>query len=168
MDEILCEGHSRQAIRQALVQGRLLDFFTLVAGGVRSYNPESPFVELALWYGCACSDCGRVVDEDDRYTCEKCDEAVCDGCVTNCCGCDNSCCSSCITACAACDDNYCRGCLRPCKQCRTTVCPSCLEDDERCSICHEKERQERTDDTGPAPDRAAVQPHGLGQTLVPA
>jgi putative hydrolase of the HAD superfamily len=51
MDDLLCEGEGKLAIRQALAQGRLLDFFTLVAGILRNYNPESPFVELALWYG---------------------------------------------------------------------------------------------------------------------
>jgi hypothetical protein len=67
MDETLCEGHGRHAIRQAIAQGRLLDFFTLVANGLRTYNEESPFVALELWYGAACSDCGAVVDDEDRF-----------------------------------------------------------------------------------------------------
>lgn len=105
MDEHLCEGDSRQAIRQALRQGRLLDFFTLVAGGVRTYNPESPFVELSLWYGGTCSDCGAFVDEgEDCYVCQKCEATICGGCEVVCCGCDDSCCSGCITGCVACDD----------------------------------------------------------------
>ena len=49
MDERLCEGDGRSAIRQALAQGRLLDFFMLVAGGLRTYNAESPFVALEIW-----------------------------------------------------------------------------------------------------------------------
>jgi hypothetical protein len=168
MDEILCEGHSRHAIRHALAQGRFLDFFTLVAAGLRTYNAESPFVELALWYGTTCSDCGAVVDEDDRYVCQKCEETICDRCEVTCCGCSDSCCSGCITVCAVCDDNYCRGCLQACKACRASVCSGCLENNERCSNCHEKERQERISRVGAATDVAAVLPDGLGQAAVPA
>jgi hypothetical protein len=168
MDQLLCEGHSRQAIRQAFVQGRLLDFFTLIANGLRTYNEESPFVALEIWYGTTCSDCGAVVDEDERYVCQKCEAVICEGCETSCCGCDDNCCSQCITACQACDDNYCRACLKPCNECRECVCSSCLENDERCVICHEKERKERAFLAAEAADRAAVQPHGVGQALVPA
>jgi hypothetical protein len=126
MDEHLCEGHSRQSIHQALTQGRLLDFFTLVANGLRTYNEESPFVALEIWYGATCSDCGAIVDEDDRYVCQRCEETICEGCEITCCGCDDSCCSGCTTACAACDDNYCRSCLRSCRQCGESVCAGCL------------------------------------------
>ena len=80
MDEHLCEGDGRTAIRQALGQGRLLDFFMLVAGGLRTYNPESPFVALEMWHGETCSDCGAVVDDDERFACQRCDETVCSEC----------------------------------------------------------------------------------------
>src|SRR4029078_3338290 len=43
MDELLCEGDGKHAIRLALSEGRLLDFFTLVAGLLRTHQPESPF-----------------------------------------------------------------------------------------------------------------------------
>lgn len=168
MDEYLCEGDSRPAIRRAVAQGRLLDFFTLVASGVRTYNAESPFVELALWYGGSCSDCGAAVDEDERYVCQRCSETICEGCETVCCDCGESYCSGCIAGCAACDDHCCGGCLRPCKECRASVCPHCLEDDERCPNCHENEQPAAIDQPAPAPDRVAVQPHGVGQALVPA
>jgi len=167
-DELLCEGHSRQAIRQALVQGRLLDFFTLVASGLRTYNEESPFVALEIWSGKTCSDCGAVVDEDESYVCQQCNESTCAGCEAACCGCDNSCCSSCITSCEACDDNYCGSCLQPCHQCRIHVCPGCLEEDERCTNCHEEDRDDENESTDAAPDCATVQPHGLVQAVVPA
>jgi hypothetical protein len=126
MDERLCEGDSRQAIRHALAQGRILDFFTLVANGLRSYNSDSPFVALELWYGSTCSDCGCVVDEDDCYTCEKCEERICGNCQSSCADCGEYCCSQCITTCEACDDNYCRSCLRECTECRAQVCSSCF------------------------------------------
>jgi hypothetical protein len=160
MDEILCEGHSRHSIRQAMVQGRLLDFFTLVANGLRTYNEESPFVALDLWSGVSCSDCGSVVDDDERYVCQRCEETICPGCETTCCGCDDSYCSQCITVCEACDDNFCRACLKPCKECRQNICPGCIQEDERCSTCHEKEEREE--------DSAAVQPLCVGQAAVPA
>jgi hypothetical protein len=111
MDEHLCEGDSRHAIRQAAVQGRLLDCFTLVANGLRSYNPESPLVALELWSGSTCSDCGTAVDEDESYSCRKCGETICSGCESTCSGCDDSCCSQCITSCELCDDSYCRSCF---------------------------------------------------------
>lgn len=165
MDDRLCEGHSRHAIRQALVQGRLLDFFMLVANGLRTYNEESPFVALEVWFGVSCADCGALMDEDERYVCQKCEETICSGCEAMCGGCDDSCCSQCITCCAACDDNFCQGCLKPCKECRSSVCSGCLQDDERCSSCHEKDQNNTTN---PAPDRATVQPIRMGQTAVPA
>lgn len=168
MDERLCEGDSRHAIRHALAQGRLLDFFNLVANGLRSYNPESPFVALEVWYGGTCSDCGAVVDEDDCYVCRKCEETICGNCECGCSRCGASCCSQCITVCEVCDDNYCRGCLSPCKQCRASVCSSCLEEDERCSGCHEKELREQNPITTQASIGAEVQPHGMGQAAVPA
>ena len=166
MDEHLCEGDSRTAIRQALAQGRLLDFFSLVACGLRSYNAESPFVALEIWHGATCTDCGAVVDEDDGYACQKCDATICEGCECVCSGCEDSCCSGCISGCPACDDNYCRGCLRPCHECHARVCAHCLQEDERCVNCHEKERSKES--SSPAADRTAVQPHGMGQTLVSA
>lgn len=126
MDERLCEGDGRAAIRQAIHQGRLLDFFTIVANGLRSYNSDSPFVALEIWYGCSCSDCGCMVDEDDRYVCQKCGSTVCSGCQCCCPGCDETCCSGCVTDCQACDATYCRRCLKPCRVCQRQICPECL------------------------------------------
>jgi hypothetical protein len=163
LDGILCEGHSRHTIRLALTQGRLLDFFSLVANGLRTYNEESPFVALEIWYGATCADCGAVVDEDDRYVCQRCEETICSGCEAACCGCEDSCCSQCATNCPMCDDNFCRRCLKPCQQCRENVCAGCLQEDERCSTCHDKEQQQISD---PATGGVAVQPVCLGQAAV--
>jgi hypothetical protein len=168
MDERLCEGDGRSTIHQALAQGRLLDFFMLVAGGLRTYNPESPFVALEIWGGATCSDCGAVVDEDEWAACQRCEETICSGCEVACSGCDGCWCSQCVTSCRACDENYCRGCLQSCKACRASVCRGCLDDDERCFNCHEKERQENSDQIASVPHAAAVQPDGLGQAFVPA
>jgi hypothetical protein len=168
MDEILCEGDGRQAIRQALAQGRLLGFFTLVAGILRTYNPESPFVELALWYGQSCSDCGAVVSDDDCFVCQRCGSALCEGCKISCCGCEDSCCSGCTASCAACDERFCRRCLRSCQQCRGCVCSSCLDEQERCLKCHEERRHETIDGRAPASAGAPLQSHRLGQAPVSA
>jgi hypothetical protein len=207
MDEHLCEGDSRRAIRQALKQGRLLDFFTLVANGLRSYNSDSPFVALEIWYGATCADCGVVMDEDDFYTCQKCNATICNGCECCCASCDESCCSDCTSACELCDENCCRNCLKSCCDCRRPVCANCLHtlevgldqaagktlaqhvlryppgiqihptmlrdlkahgiqtvsvDDERCINCHEQKQR-----TTQVP-RAPLQPHSVGQVVVPA
>ncbi len=157
MDEVLCEGDGRHAIRQALSQGRLLDFFTLVAGILRNYNPESPFVELAMWYGSSCSDCGAALSKDESNSCQECCETLCCDCETVCCGCDDNCCAGCIRSCRACDDNYCRNCLRPCHGCQARVCSSCLDENERCLNCHEEESPEaRTSHSESFPNEAAV------------
>lgn len=169
MDEVLCEGDGHHAIKQALSQGRLLDFFTLVTGILKTYNPDSPFVELALWRGCSCSDCGTLVEEDYCYSCDKCHADICGECEARCCDCDESHCSDCIGSCAACEDNYCRRCLQSCQGCHRFVCSGCLTE-ERCTNCHEEESEEGvgSDREGETSTSAAVQPHGVGQATVPA
>lgn len=164
-NEQLCEGESHVAIRQAIEQGRLLDFFTLVANGLRSYNPDSPFVALEIWFGGTCVDCGRGMDDDDRYVCQRCQQSVCENCELTCEGCSDSYCSECINACAGCDSNYCSDCLKPCRECRQDMCASCLKEDERCNNCHDKENESTP---ASAADHIEVQPHGLGQALVSA
>ena len=50
-DEAVCEGDGHQPIRKALEQGRLFDFFVIVANLLRTYNSASPYVSLSDWYG---------------------------------------------------------------------------------------------------------------------
>jgi hypothetical protein len=168
MDENLCEGEGRTAIRGALAQGRLLDFFTLVAGVLRTYSAESPFVPLSAWYGEACSDCGGTIDDDEGYTCQRCDELVCEDCQTTCAGCQDSLCSDCVHGCSICEDNYCRGCLQTCAQCDAHCCTNCLDEDERCTHCHDEEPEDGNDSGHPALAGATVQPLELGQAVIPA
>ena len=59
MDEILCEGEGRHSIRQALAQGRLLDFFTLVAWRASNLQPRKPVCGARIVAGGSCGDCGR-------------------------------------------------------------------------------------------------------------
>lgn len=118
-DEAVCEGEGRQPIRQALQQGRLLDFFLIVANLLRTYNAESPYVSLADWNGVECTDCGMSTCDDERYTCEKCETTVCSECYFNCPGCDGIYCNECVIRCEGCDENHCGSCLKSCSQCST-------------------------------------------------
>lgn len=163
MDEQLCEGESHVAIREAMTQGRLLDFFTLVANGLRSYNADSPFVAIEVWCGGSCSDCGYALSDEDGYTCDKCDESVCNDCEVTCCGCDCNCCSRCTLVCSGCDDSYCRGCVSPCSDCHQRFCSQCLHEDERCPNCHDQQLQAEA-----AEASVEIQSHGLGEAPVSA
>jgi hypothetical protein len=167
MDEILCEGEGRHAIRQALVQGRLLDFFLLVAGVLKTYNAESPFVELSVWRSTTCADCGACVDDEYGCSCHQCDVTMCGECEAMCGACERTYCSECTGTCAACHEVCCHGCLKVCAGCECRLCPTCLNSSERCSNCHEEELTENTICTTET-DQAAVQPHGLGQATVSA
>ncbi len=166
-DEVLCEGDGRTAIRQALVQGRLLDFFQLVVSLLRTYNRESPFVELALWNGESCGDCGETVTAEYRLECQRCEDTVCSECQSICRDCEGSFCSSCISKCVICHDAYCGSCLSGCAACPRVVCSSCLDEHERCPHCHEEETSQSPDAAAETAD-PAVHTHGLGQTPLPA
>ena len=163
-DEAVCEGDGRGPIRKALEQGRLLDFFLIVAGILRTYNDGSPFVALADWHGVHCADCGCNMSADDRWSCERCGEGVCDDCRVTCAGCDATFCGACVTCCAKCEDYYCGSCLPTAQNGESCRCQSCLDDAERGDDCHEEVcDEERGDRAG-----AAVQPDGVGQAAVPA
>jgi len=166
LGEVLCEGDGRTAIRQALTQGRLLDFFQLVVNLLRTYNHASPFVELALWDGESCGDCGATVTADERCICERCEDTICCDCATTCGDCEGSFCNQCIGKCDHCHDAVCGRCLQPCAGCDRVVCSECL-DHERCPHCHEQEEPKVLD----APTEtagAAIHADGLGQVVVPA
>lgn len=167
VDEVLCEGDGRAAIRQALLQGRLLDFFHLVANLLRTYNRESTFVELALWNGEDCSDCGGSVTADESYVCERCAETVCGDCQGACGACERGFCSRCVGQCDHCQQVCCGRCLESCAGCQRDVCPMCLSDQERCPPCHEQEQPAEMP-TSAAATGAAVSAHGLGQTAFSA
>lgn len=173
-DEAVCEGDGHQPIRKALEQGRLLDFFMIVANLLRTYNSGSPFVSLSDWHGVECADCGTTVCDDERWTCEKCETTVCGECYYNCPGCDGIYCNECMTRCEGCDDNHCSGCMKQCSRCDAELCQGCLDENERCSDCHGQELEEaeemesdgsghRRDDAG-----APIQPDRMGQVAVPA
>lgn len=138
-DQRLCEGDGHLAIRRALTEGRLLDFFVLVANVLQTYNGESAFVEIKAWDGENCSDCGDAVSADCRSVCDKCDEAVCGECQTICSRCEASLCSQCFSNCAHCHDAHCGSCLKRCMDCQAYVCSKCLDINERCPNCVQEE-----------------------------
>ncbi|REK24080.1 MAG: hypothetical protein DWQ42_13550 [Planctomycetota bacterium] len=129
-DDAVCEGEARQTIRTALSQGRLFDFFTIVASLLRTYNAGSPFVALSDWHGVECSDCGAMVADEERWICEKCETTVCGDCYINCAACDTICCSECLMRCQRCDEIRCGDCMKRCLQCRAELCQECLDNTE--------------------------------------
>ena len=167
MDEVLCEGHGRSAIRTALAQGRLYDFFTLVAGVLRTFNPESPFVALCEWYGHECSDCGTTMHEDERYVCARCGDALCGECEITCDSCSEGFCADCAVRCKECDLYCCNKCMKRCAACAEALCLDCFRKNERCTSCHEEERypEEPADEDESG---AAVHADGVGQAAVSA
>ena len=168
----LCEGDGHIPIRQALRQGRLLDFFTLVRQILETYNPSSAYVSLDDWQGIDCHDCGCVINDDDRVSCDRCETDMCNDCSVGCASCDQYCCSDCVGACAHCDDHFCHACLGTCSKCDESFCEECLTD-ERCqSCCESKDEDEGSDAVQSSeisgPTCAEVHAVCLGETRVSA
>ena len=165
----LCEGDGKAAIRSALQQGRLCDFFLLVTQILQTYNAGSAYVRLEQWTGGCCSDCGDTVNGDDLCSCDRCGCSTCSECSCSCGDCDDDCCSECRGRCHGCDDTYCRGCLSGCSDCGDDFCEECLLN-ERCKRCREAEDEAApvADVVEPAstPTDIAVQPDRLGEVVV--
>jgi hypothetical protein len=147
-DERLCEGDGSAAIRAALEEGRICDFFILVRSILNTYSADSPYVSLDDWDGRACYDCGRTVSGEDSYYCEHCEHDYCGECSTYCRRCEETICLSCSGQCSYCQEMLCRDCVSACEGCGELFCESCLKDD-LCPNCREEqenedERQETT------------------------
>ena len=189
-NDVLCEGDGAAAIRAALEAGRLSDFFTMVRSILTTYNPDSPYVPLADWYGIACYECGYVMDSESSYYCTFCENSICDECSAICAGCTEEVCKSCAGMCAVCEESLCPQCAKTkCSECESVCCESCL-DDGLCPDCKEErnndEEQETEGDKETTNDQEAtanggrlaaggqrtcascpsVQPHGVGQAPV--
>jgi len=171
----LCEGEAKVPIRQALKQGRLFDFFTIVRQTLMTYNAGSAYVRLSHWHGVECSDCGCSMNEEERRCCEGCDEHVCGDCTTCCYACDEYRCNQCIETCSLCEESFCKSCLSRCSHCKHLLCKECL-DDGRCDNCREPadNLSPNPEDlciaaaAAPQPAVAAIHAHRLGQTAVSA
>lgn len=135
-DERLCEGEAFESVRAALVSGRLLDFFTIVAQTLANYNASSAYVSLDQWSGTSCADCGCVTDEDDRTSCERCECDLCCECSCGCSECGRYICEECSMSCTGCSENHCQTCLAVCRTCRKNYCERCLSD-EQCQECRD-------------------------------
>jgi len=108
----LCEGEGSAAIKTALEDGRIFDFFTIVRSILNTYSPDSPYVTLHNWDGTTCYDCGCTVSSDDCYYCEYCEHEYCDQCSTYCRHCEESVCLGCSGQCSYCEEMLCRNCVR--------------------------------------------------------
>jgi hypothetical protein len=145
-DNALCEGEGRMAIRAALKQGRLLDFFVLVRQVLETYNPGSAYVRLADWTGAQCSDCATVATPDYSYSCDRCSSDLCSDCTRCCQACNQTNCSECNGICRGCDSDFCLNCLTICTGCSEHFCSECLSG-ALCSNCQPD--TEETDDDEP-------------------
>lgn len=140
-DEELCQGDGREAIKQALCQGRIGDFFLIVSQLLHTYAQGQAYVELSRWKGIACSDCGAHVDDDERWICDRCDADLCGGCSSNCQSCERGFCSDCIRSCDDCQQPLCGSCQTACAGCQGMCCTGCL-DEGLCSACQAEEEEE--------------------------
>jgi len=169
--ETLCEGEGSTAIRKAIAQGRLLDFFTLVKQILETYNPDSAYVSLSRWKGGQeCYDCGGQTSADESWGCSRCGETVCDSCHSSCEACDETLCSGCSSSCQECRGVFCRGCLEFRPGSRVLVCNHCLEkgnesDDDETPTGSEAEQPHEGCPIAPA---ATPDPLCLEEAAVPA
>jgi len=185
----LCEGDGRTAIRQALKDGRLGDFFAIVNRILNTYNSGSAYVALDQWNGQSCADCDTLISDEYAYVCESCHTTICAECDVGCNSCGDTSCVVCNRSCVGCDFGFCSYCLKSCTDCDASFCADCLIK-ERCPACHEKQNDECSDESEsprtekavdpphvatPTPEATterqavtAIQPNGLGQTAVSA
>jgi len=123
-DERLCEGTAAPLIQDALVAGRLCDFFSIVNRVLANYSPGRCYVEPADWQLAACIDCAEIVRLAPAR-CRNCGEVLCAHCGSECPWCETLTCCQCAHPCASCKRRFCWDCLQFCLSCDQAVCPSC-------------------------------------------
>lgn len=176
--EQLCEGEGAAAIRNALENGRLFDFFSIITSILNTYNPESPYVSLDNWDGLPCYDCGYVISEGNAYFCQYCEHDYCEECSTICVCCNETVCLGCMQKCSSCGEYACPYCICECGECGKPCCTGCIED----GICQECKQEMETQNEEDEEERAtetenqasthvrqacpAVQPDRLGEASV--
>ena len=158
-DDKLCAGDAKDALDQAVADGRLVDAFQLIHSVLTNYNPNSAYVALSEWDGSHCAQCGRRIRSSDASTCEGCDSELCDECGERCEACDELRCGDCLEPCEVCRERHCRGSLATttggravCSDCRE-VCPRCqasvpkneVDSDGRCPTCSSEEAKDEAD-----------------------
>jgi hypothetical protein len=147
--EKLCEGEGAAAIRAALEEGRLCDFFTMIRSILNTYSPDSPYIALHDWDGEPCYDCGYVINSENSYYCGFCDHGYCEECSSYCRLCDETVCLGCAGQCPHCEEMVCPNCISRCAECDGLCCKECLEEN-LCPNCkqemeNENEEQEDSD-----------------------
>lgn len=166
--EALCEGEGSDAIRRALDEGRLNDFFCIVDLILRTYNPDSAYVRLDEWGGVTCQACGDYMASDESSRCDWCDKELCLECLCRCESCADRFCTNCLSSCRECGEDCCEYCKRSCDQCSEKFCPSCLHQGI-CDACNEQEKQTKeTTDSQVTEANPAVHAVCDGQAAVPA
>ncbi len=144
-NEKLCTGDGKDAMIDALSQGRLEDYFRIVETIIRTYNETSPHEELNEWYGpdhedeFFCLSCEDWRSDDMQVYCEKCDTINCDVCIENCGGgiceeCNKYCCENCAAICRECNGLICNDCADECEQCNHDICSECRSTCANCDI----------------------------------
>ena len=163
-DNRLCEGDAQPAIKLALKQGRLLDFFQLVEHVLGTYTPSSAYVTIREWDGMTCGNCGQTADPDECYQCAGCESSICDGCVCRCGDCEDCFCGNCDQPCSGCLESVCKSCIRECCDCDEQLCSDCLTENEWCTNCEEKAKENST----AGDSETEVHPKRMGEAAVPA
>ncbi len=171
-DGVLCEGDGQAAIRQALHQGRLFDFFVLVRQVLFTYNRTSAYLTLDKWSGFPCRDCGEVAESEELLRCRECLDTVCTGCAGSCNSCCEGCCQGCQRICPHCENYYCPACLIDCSACGSTGCDACLADG-RCPDCQPQEDDDESQQNcnelnSEDAAGASLHPLCMGEAVVPA
>lgn len=155
----LCIGEGALISQEALLQGRLEDFFRIIHAVLNTYNKESPHEALSEWYDpnhddeFYCEFCEQWYSDDCSCYCATCENTYCDECSPGggcCTGCGEWCCENCSTICHKCEETVCSQCDIMCSACKYTFCSSCTSscgvcDEQYCSSC--KESCERCGDS---------------------
>jgi len=123
----LCEGDGAAALRAALTEGRLLDFFMLANQILQTYNADSAYIPLERWLGIGCRDCGSLMSAGDQALCEVCEDPLCDECSASCQDCGKTLCGGCLNRCAECDQFCCEDCLSAEGNLPQFLCQTCFD-----------------------------------------
>lgn len=171
--EQLCEGEAKSALRRALQDGRLSDYFQIINQVLHTYNSHSPYASLDAWGGTTCQDCGSNIPSDGSH-CACCGGAMCDDCSTCCSICETSGCVACLSVCPGCESQICSDCSNACRECHKEICSECFNHtNDLCKDCDhvfESEEDEPSNSpTSEAPEAdSEVQPASVGQVAVPS
>lgn len=128
----LCEGDATEPLAHALRQGRIFDFFVIMANTLGTYNDGSPHIPLSNWHLRACPGCD--CSTSDLEDCEDCGVSRC---------------IDCLAYCEMCDNKLCGSCTRLCSTCGAVVCGKCLAGpSNKCGECADEAKKEEPRDSG--------------------